>query len=68
MFRFIIYLRIIEYDIFLNNFLKKMKNVYIIIVIFFIIIIIKASIYIIIIFNLLKKRFEDYKNIKIFFI
>ena len=45
-----------------------MKNVYIIIIIIFIIIAIKASIYIIVIFNLLKKRLKNCKNVKIFFI
>ena len=57
-------MRIIRYDIFLNDSLKKAKNIYIIIIIFFIIIAAKASVYIIIIFNLLKKRLENYKNIK----
>ena len=52
MFKFIIYLKIIKYDVFLNNFLKKMKNIYFIIIIFFITIITKMNIYIIIIFNL----------------
>ena len=53
MFKFIIYLKIIRYNIFLDNFFNKLKDIYIIIIILEIIIAIKSNINIIFIFNLI---------------
>ena len=50
MFKFIIYLKIIKHDAFLNNILKQSKNFYLIIIEFNIIINAKTNISIIIIF------------------
>ena len=62
MFKFIIYLRIIKYDIFLNDIFKQSKGFYLIIIEFNIAINAKTSIFIIIIFRIIKKHFECDKN------
>ena len=62
MFKFVIYLKIIKYDVFSNDIFKQSKDFYLIIIKFNVTINAKTNTFIIIIFRIIKKHLKRDKN------
>lgn len=68
MLRFVIHLKIIKHNVFLNNTFKQSKDFHLITIKLNIVVITKTNILIIIIFRIIKKHFERDKSCRIKFI